>query len=144
MIEGVVVTSLSVFETVSGDVLHGMKCSDQGFSGFGEAYFSDVDCGAVKAWKRHQEMVLNLIVPVGAIHFVIYDDRKESKSFNQFQEITLSRNDNYCRLTVPSMLWVGFQGTAATNMLLNIANIVHSSGEMDQKTIDEIPYDWAH
>ena len=30
-----------------------MKAVDPGYAGFGEAYFSMVDRGAVKGWKRH-------------------------------------------------------------------------------------------
>ena len=98
MVDGVVVTPLSVINTCGGDVLHGMKFSDQGYFGFGEAYFSIIKPGLIKGWKRHKRMVLNLIVPLGSIHFVLYDDRPNSKSLNQFMEVTLSKNENYYRL----------------------------------------------
>ena len=143
MIDGVLITTLSVIDTKGGNVLHGMKYSEQGYSGFGEAYFSFVESGAVKGWKRHKEMVLNLIVPVGSIHFVLFDDRPNSKSKNQFQEVTLSRNNNYCRLTVPPKIWIGFQGRdEKSSMLLNIANISHDPKEVDLKDLDSIKYDW--
>ena len=142
VIEGVLSTSLSVIDTKGGDVLHAMKASDPGYIGFGEAYFSTVDTGAVKGWKRHHEMTLNLIVPVGRIRFVLYDDREKSDSCGRFQDLVLSR-DNYCRLTVPPLLWMGFQGLGENNsVLLNIANIPHSPDEVDRKEIDQIPFDW--
>ena len=34
-------------------------------TGFEEAYFSLIDKDAVKAWKRHKTMTLNLVVPLG-------------------------------------------------------------------------------
>jgi len=143
MIEGVIITPLDVVNTIGGDVLHGMKSTDQGYSGFGEAYFSTVESGAIKGWKRHHLMTLNLIVPVGAIRFVIYDDRQNFSSTNKFQNILLSRYKNYSRLTVPPMVWLGFQGCDKdTNILLNIASIEHSPSEVDRRELNEIKFDW--
>jgi len=141
MINDVLITPLNIIDTTGGNVMHAMKEIDVGFSGFGEAYFSDVELKSIKAWKRHRDMTLNLIVPVGKIRFVLFDDRKESD--NQFQEIIISR-DNYCRLTVPPMIWMGFQGLSSNgSMLLNIANIVHDPEEVDRKDINEIEFDWS-
>ena len=47
-ISGVIVTPLSIINTKGGDVLHAMKSRDQGYLGFGEAYFSKVEPGAIK------------------------------------------------------------------------------------------------
>ena len=144
MIDGVIITPLSVIDTAGGNVLHGMKCSDQGYSGFGEAYFSKIDYGAIKGWKRHHKMILNLVVPIGSVRFVLYDDRYASASYNQFQDVTLSAIENYHRLTVPEMIWVGFQGLDEDmSILLNIANIEHSPEETDQKELEEINFDWS-
>ncbi len=141
MINDVLITPLNIIDTTGGNVMHAMKEIDVGFSGFGEAYFSEVELKSIKAWKRHRDMTLNLIVPVGKIRFVLFDDRKESD--NQFQEIIISR-DNYCRLTVPPMIWMGFQGLSSNgSMLLNIANIVHDPEEVDRKDINEIEFDWS-
>ena len=143
-LDGVLLTPLKIIDTQGGDVLHGLKQSDMGFNGFGEAYFSTVDKGAIKAWKRHHEMVLNLIVPVGAVQFVLFDDRTESGSFGKYQEVTLSRN-NYQRLTVPAMLWMGFQGISeGTNILLNVASIPHHPDEADRLSLEEIEYHWEN
>ena len=79
IITGVLQTPLKMIDVPGGDVLRAMKRSDLGYLGFGEAYFSTVELGAVKAWKRHRKMVLNLIVPIGAVRFVIYDDRTKTK-----------------------------------------------------------------
>ena len=56
MIEGVVVTPLKVIEINSGDVMHAIKSTDHGYSGFGEAYFSGINPGEIKGWKRHKKM----------------------------------------------------------------------------------------
>lgn len=120
-----------------------MKSSDQGYAGFGEAYFSTIEPGAVKAWKRHRKMILNLVVPIGSIRFVIHDDREESSTYGVFNEVVLSK-DNYCRLTIPPMLWMGFQGTGKeTGLLLNVASILHDPDEVDRKEINEFDFDWS-
>ena len=143
-LEGVFLTPLKIINTPGGDVLHGLKKDDPGFYGFGETYFSSVNAGAIKAWKRHHEMVLNLVVPVGAIRFVLFDDRSDSISFGKYQEVTLSR-DNYQCLTIPPMLWMGFQGVSEeTNILLNVASIPHRPDEADRLALEEIKYHWEN
>ena len=141
-IDGVLLNPLKVIDTVGGSVLHGMKKGDLGYSSFGEAYFSLVKKHAIKGWKRHRKMTLNLIVPVGIIRFVIYDDRLQSSTFKKYQEFILSKS-NYHRLTVPPMVWMAFQGKGDDiNMLLNIANLQHDPKEADQKSVDEISFNW--
>ena len=140
MIEGVIITQLDIIDTPGGNVMHAMKDSSVGYSKFGEAYFSQAHDGVIKAWKRHKAMVLNLVVPVGKIRFVLFDDRKVSSG--KFQEVILCK-ENYCRLTVPPMIWMGFQGLGSdTSLLLNIASIVHSPEESDRKQVDNIKYEW--
>jgi len=141
MIKDAVITRLDVINTPGGNVMHVIKESSEGYLGFGEAYFSWIDEGAIKAWKRHKNMTLNLVVPVGEIKFVLFDDRDMSNRL--FQEIILSI-DNYCRLTIPPMVWLGFQGlTRKGSMLLNIANIEHDVDEVDRLEIDQINYNWS-
>jgi dTDP-4-dehydrorhamnose 3,5-epimerase len=141
MIKDVVITKLDIIDTLGGNVMHAMKGSSVGYAGFGEAYFSQVDKGAIKAWKRHKKMTLNLMVPVGEIRFVLFDDREVLNT--QFQEIIISKN-NYCRFTVPPMIWMGFQGFSdGGSMLLNIANMEHDPNEVDRKEVDKINYNWS-
>lgn len=142
IVDNVIMTPLKVIEVPNGNVLHGMKFNDPGYSGFGEAYFSMVDSGSVKAWKRHHKMTLNLIVPIGEVCFVIYDDRPYSSSYGKFQKVILSK-ENYYRLTVPPKLWLGFQGLGRDiNMLLNIADIEHTLDKVDRIELDKINFDW--
>ena len=54
-------TSQKIIRTDGGDVLHGLKKNDDNFYGFGEAYFSTINYGEIKGWKRHSEMVLNIL-----------------------------------------------------------------------------------
>jgi dTDP-4-dehydrorhamnose 3,5-epimerase len=142
MIEDILITPLKIIETPGGNVMHAMKVDDLGYINFGEAYFSIIKSFRVKAWKRHREMTLNLVVPFGIVRFVLYDDRECKRGI--FQELIISK-DNYCRLTVPPMVWMGFQGLSVDNsMLLNIADIKHNSQEVDKKNIEEIEFNWSN
>jgi len=143
-INGVKITPLSIIDTKGGDVLHAMKMSDHGYSGFGEAYFSSIEPQAIKGWKRHKQMVLNLVVPVGTVRFILFDDRDNQDNVNHFQEVTLSIENGYSRLTIPPMIWVGFQGLGLqTSLVLNIANIEHSPEEVERKELAEIKFNWS-
>lgn len=142
-IDGIILTQLKSIFHPKGNVFHAMRKSDLGFSGFGEAYFSTINHGAVKGWKKHLRMTMNLVVPVGEIRFVIYDDRPESPTKRSFFEISLSQQ-NYQRLTVPPGVWTGFKGVGNNlNLLLNLADIVHDPEESENISLASLPYDWG-
>ena len=143
-IEGVKLTPLRQIEVEGGDVYHAMKKNDVGYEGFGEAYFSFIEPQAIKAWKQHTKMTLNLVVPVGAVRIVIVDQREDSLTCGQFQEVTLSP-EKYQRITIPIMVWVGFQGVAdTTSTMLNVANIEHCPEEANNVGVDTIKFDWTN
>jgi len=142
MIQGVQVTPLKRISNEKGDIYHALKSSEKSFSAFGEAYFSCVNQGDIKGWKMHTRMVLNLVVPVGAIKFVAFDGRKDSKTYKEFFELVISK-DNYCRLTIPPYIWLSFEGVdKELNLLLNLASIVHDPNESLNCDLDDIKYNW--
>ena len=142
IIEGVILTPLKQIVNPKGDLYHAMKQSDNGYKSFGEAYFSTVIKDEIKGWKKHTVMVLNLIVPIGAVEFIIYDDRIDSLTSNQFFSVILSQK-NYQRLTVPAGVWMAFRGIGEDlNMLLNIASVEHDPTEAISKQLTDINYTW--
>lgn len=139
--EGVTLYPLKHIVVPKGDVFHALKSTDEGYAGFGEVYFSQIEYGQIKGWKRHNRMKLNLIVMMGRIKFVIYDDRPKSSTFGQFEEYTLSPDDNYYRLTVAPGLWLAFTGLApGYSMLMDVIPVPHMPSEADRKELAEIPY----
>ena len=132
----VILTPLKQIHTPKGDVFHGMKKSDVGYDGFGEAYFSTVNNGQIKGWKKHTKMTLNIVVISGEIEFVIYDDSTE-----EFKNVKLSLN-NYQRLTVKPGVWMAFKGLENNSILLNIASIEHNPEESENVSIEKINYEW--
>ena len=136
MMKGVILTPLKIIEREPGNIMHGMKDGDPGFEGFGEAYFTFVNFKAVKGWKKHSRMTLNLVVPLGIVKFVIFDDREHSPTNGHFFETVLSRQ-NYQRLTVAPGLWTAFQGMDKNeNMVLNLGSIHHDPSETEDLQLD--------
>lgn len=95
----------------------------------------------MKGWKRHNRMILNIVVPVGAIKFVIYDDREGSVTNGEFEEVILSSFSNYQRMTIAPGLWMAFQGVGkGISMLLDIIPEPHNPDEADKKALSEFIY----
>jgi len=140
MIDGVILTPLKQIYHPKGDVFHGMKKSDLGFTGFEEAYFSTIHAGDIKPWKKHLRMTLNLVVPVGKIRFVVYDDRNGSSTQGQTMSVELGP-DNYQRLTLPPGLFMAFEGLGeGLNLLLNVADLEHDPDEVERVDLDRFEY----
>jgi dTDP-4-dehydrorhamnose 3,5-epimerase len=144
MIHDILVTPLKQIPDERGKVMHMLKRSDPAFREFGEIYFSLANCGAVKAWKKHLRMTLNLAVIHGTARLVIYDDRHGSATRGQFQEIVLGEN-NYQLVTVPPGLWTGFFGVSSQPAIIaNCASLPHDPNELERKPANDpsIPYAW--
>jgi dTDP-4-dehydrorhamnose 3,5-epimerase len=144
MIQGVVVTPLRQILDERGKIMHMMRRDSPVFEEFGEIYFSCVHPGAIKAWHIHKRMTLNYAVPHGKIKFVLFDDRPDSPTRNELQEIYLGP-DNYCLVTVPPMVWNGFKGLGETMAIVaNCATLAHDPEEiMRRDPFDAaIGYDW--
>lgn len=139
-LDGILVTPLQRMEAAGGDVLHAMKKNDVGSAGFGEAYFSMVSDGAVKAWKRHTRMTMNLVVPVGQVRFVFCEEGSAGAAEFRVEEIGAC---HYARISVPPGIWFGFQGRISPlSLVLNIASIPHDPTEVERLTLTDINYAW--
>lgn len=136
------ITPLKIIAGPLGEVRHILKSVESQFTNFGEAYFSTVNKDAIKGWKKHSVMQSNLVVPVGAVKFVLYDDRENSLDFKKIKELILSP-ENYIRLTIPPGIWFAFQGFGdELNLILNIGSIMHDPSECENLPLinDVIPY----
>ena len=129
MIDGIILTPLKQIFDERGKVMHMLREDSPIFSRFGEIYFSCSHPGAVKAWHLHKELTLNYAVIHGQIKFVLYDERKDSPTFGEVQELFISP-ENYYLVTVPPGIWNGFKSIGnLTSILANCATLPHSQNE---------------
>lgn len=144
MIDGVILTPLKQIFDERGKVMHMLRTDSPAFSAFGEIYFSCTHPGVVKAWHLHKEMTLNYAVIYGEIKFVLFDDRPNSPSRGEVQELFISP-ENYMLVTVPPLIWNGFKSVGPkTAIVANCATLPHNADEIERRpAFDEsIPYDW--
>jgi len=143
-IQGVIITDLKVIGDRQGSVLHMLKRTDPVFKKFGEVYFSKLLPGIVRPWKLHKKMTLNLAVPSGEARIVLYDDRSKSKTKGVVEEIILSE-ENYKLVTIPPLIWFGFEAMGRTVALLaNCATLPYEPSEIERLDpfSNKIPYQW--
>lgn len=127
-------TELPSIQGDLGSVWKLFSCDSPGFSGFGEAYITSVNTLAVKGWKYHHRMVLNLIVLQGKVKFVFYIPSRSS-----FRETVIS-SEHLCRLTVPAKTIFAFQGLEEHNKILNLASIPHDRLEVKSYPLEMFNY----
>ena len=140
--KGLIISELKQIHNSKGDILHALKKSDTSYNNFGEAYFSFVKYNQIKGWKKHNKMTMNLIVPIGEIKFVLYDDR-DKKSDPKIKEIIIGQS-NYKRLTIPPNIYVSFKGISKNiNLVLNVADIEHDPNESINLDLSDIAYEWG-
>ena len=102
MMEGVTVHPLKHIVVPKGDIYHALKSTDEGYVGFGEAYFSQIE---------------------------------------QFEEIILSPESCYQRLTVAPGLWMAFYGEGeGISMLMDIIPEPHDPSEASRMELEAIDY----
>ena len=128
-----------------GAVYHYLKSTDETCKGFGEAYYSKINVGIVKGWKMHNQMHQNFCVPYGSIKIVVFDNRDDSKTKGQIDEIILDDDSNYGLLSMPPKLWYSFKCiTDHSSILSNIINHPHDALESITLPLinNIIPYEW--
>jgi dTDP-4-dehydrorhamnose 3,5-epimerase len=137
-LEGAFITKLNDIKVDNGNVMHALRNFDPGFCGFGEAYFSWVKSGAVKAWKFHKINTMNLVVPSGLVKFVLFDEK--SGVFRQ-EIIGLG---NYARLTIPPQIWFGFKGVFEhQSLILSISDHPHQPDEVKKADQNQFDFSWS-
>tara|TARA_B100000315_G_scaffold232712_1_gene245167 strand:+ start:1070 stop:1525 length:456 start_codon:yes stop_codon:yes gene_type:complete len=144
-IDGVVVKPLKQITGHNGPVLHMLRCDEILFNQFGEVYFSEVNPGAVKAWKQHKQQTQNLAVPMGNLRLVIYDDRPSSSTCGSISTYIVGRPENYDLIHIPPNLWYGFQNLGQQpSLIANCVDQPHDPSETETIPPDsnQIPYRW--
>jgi dTDP-4-dehydrorhamnose 3,5-epimerase len=145
MIQDVLVQPLRRIPDERGMIMHMLRRTDPWFQEFGEIYFSTIYPTVVKGWHLHKRMTLNYAVVSGNIKLVLYDDREESPTKGEVDEIFIGEN-NYSLVIIPPYVWNGFKGVGMEPAIVaNCATEPHDPNEiMRLDPLDkQIPYDWS-
>lgn len=140
VIDGVTLHPLRQIHVEKGDLWHALRSTDEGFAGFGEAYFTQILPGETKGWKLHRRCCLNLVVCRGAVRFTVHDDREGSATRGSTFSVTLSAEGNYQRLTVAPGLWMAFSAAGPEGgMLIDFIPEPHDPAESERLPLSAIP-----
>jgi len=144
VIHGVQIHPLKQIVDERGKIMHMLRADSDHFQAFGEIYFSCVNPGAIKAWHLHTQMTLNYAVVSGHIKLVLFDDRQDSPTTNELQELFIGES-NYCLVTIPPLVWNGFKGIGdRAAIVANCATHPHHPDEIQRLSpfTPDIPYAW--
>ena len=144
-IAGVIIQKLKIISDERGSVLHMLRNDSSLYKAFGEVYFSEINPKKIKAWKYHKILTQNITVLIGKVRLVLYDDRPLSKTLGQIAEYEIGRDNNYCLVQIPPMLWYGFQSLENQKALIaNCTDQPHNPLESESMSIDtaRIPFKW--
>ncbi len=124
------------FKNNKGNVLRAFRRKEEKIGKFGEVYLSWINKKTIKGWKMHKKMHMNLIVPIGLVKFVFYEN-------NKFKEIIVGEK-KYFRIYVPNQIFFAFQNLSKKkSLVINYANIIHQNDdEVINKNLREIKYKW--
>jgi dTDP-4-dehydrorhamnose 3,5-epimerase len=143
-IDGVIIKPLERISDVRGTIMHGVKKNTL-LNPFGEIYFKKLYHGIINGWHVHETLVLNYICVYGMIRLVLYDLRKDSKTYQKIQQICIG-DDNYSMVHIPSGIANAMESLVPPySIICNIASEQHNPN-LKYKRIDpdlkKIPFDW--
>ncbi len=145
MIDGVLVNPLQQIPDERGKIMKMINRDDPHFLGFGEIYFSMVYPGVIKGWHLHKEMTINYAVIAGMIKLVLFDERRDSKTYGEIQELFIGES-NYALVQIPPQVWNGFKGIGVGPAIVaNCATLPHHPDEIIRLDPydNHIPYQWS-
>lgn len=123
------------FDSPGGAVTRFVRRDDPDFRGFGEVYFSAIDAGAIKAWRRHSRASLVVTVVHGEVLFVLRDS-----------DVAVSyvlKAECPERLTIVSGTWFGFAGLSQeTSIVCSFSDMLHDPDEVERAPSETFPCDW--
>lgn len=150
-VSGIILQPLAIISTNGGAVL---KCLQPGnpllpdfTGGFGELYFSEIQPGIIRAWKKHKIQQQLFCVPSGLVRLGFFDDRINSPSCGNAFAIALGRPHAWCLLHVPCGIWYGFEGMANEKSLIcNLASCPHDAAEIIRAPDSggDSPFQWQN
>lgn len=140
MIQDVSVTPLTIIPDERGCVRHFIRSTDPDFETFGETYITEVYRGVTKAWHGYYTKRMHYTVIKGMVKLALYDGRKESETFGQFDTHFLG-DLNYSRITIPPGVFNGFKGLKDSIVVVTASEPFSETGII-RFPVGYFAYDW--
>ncbi len=124
-----------------------LRCDDEVFIKFGQAYITTAYPGVVKGWHYHKVQVDNFVALKGMFKVVLYDGREESPTRGEINEFFMGIY-NPILLQIPRLVIHGFKAIGEEeSIMLNIPTEPYKYDAPDEHRIDphstDVPYDWT-
>jgi len=150
MIDGVEIKKLKVIPDKRGFLMEILRNDDSMFDQFGQAYMTGVKKGFTKAWHYHKDQIDRVTCVLGQALWVMYDARKDSKTYGEVQEVIMSDptvDGEQIIVKVPAGVIHGFTAHKCDEArIVNVPNNKYDYDEPDehryQWDTNEIPYSW--
>jgi len=147
MIDGVKVKKLRVLADERGRLMEILRADDEIFRKFGQVYITTCYPGVTKAWHYHGVQDDNMACVHGMVKLVLYDARKDSKTFGEVDEFFIG-DHNPVVVHFPPYVYHGFKGVSEhESIIVNVPSEVYNYDDPDEYRVDphesDIPYDWA-
>lgn len=145
-IKGVRIKKLKWLKDERGQLAEILRSDDALFTEFGQVYVTTVNPGFAKAWHMNRNKTDNIMCIKGKVKLVLYDARKESKSFGQVQEFFLDPEEPIL-VQVPPQVYAGFESmTQDEGAIIVIPDKVYNYKNPDEHRLpfntEKIPYKW--
>ncbi|MFH1836941.1 MAG: dTDP-4-dehydrorhamnose 3,5-epimerase family protein [Candidatus Omnitrophota bacterium] len=146
MIDGVKIKKLKVIPDERGRLMEILRKDDDLFKEFGQVYMTTAFPGVVKAWHYHKKQTDNFTCIKGKMRLGLYDARKDSPTFGEVQEYTLSLEEPFL-VQIPPEVYHGFKCVSDEEALvINTVTEPYNSKDPDEYRVDaydnDIAYDW--
>jgi len=147
MIEGVVVKPLKVIPDERGFLMEILRADDPFFEKYGQTYLTVAYPGAAKGWHYHKKQTDHMCALKGMAKVVLYDDRKDSPSRGEVNELFIGER-NPVLVRIPPGVLHGMKGVGSEPAyILNNPSEMYNYDDPDEFRVDphdnEIPYSWA-
>jgi dTDP-4-dehydrorhamnose 3,5-epimerase len=146
MIDGVKIKSLKVIPDERGRLMELLRSDDEIFDKFGQVYMTTCYPEVIKAWHYHKIQQDNTAVLQGMIKMVLFDDRRDSPTYGEVQELFCGEH-NPILVQVPPFVVHGFKSIGEREaIVINISSEPYNREQPDIFRIDphdnHIPYNW--
>ncbi len=147
LIEGVRSKRLTVIPDERGRLMEMLRCDDDLFIKFGQAYLTTAYPGVVKGWHYHRVQYDHFVVVKGMMKIVLYDPRPDSPTCGVVNEFFMGEH-NPVLLQIPPLVYHGFKCIGEQEALVvNLSTEPYRHDDPDEHRAaphdPSIPYDWS-